>query len=167
MLTITIIILIIVSVWTTRSIFIHRHQAFSKQLKSIGLLCGSVLMLLVLTKKIHILGLMLAALIPLIQKVVTLSIRFAPFIGKIIHSYQKNQSTNTQSNSSSHTRTQKDQEMTTKEALDILGLTEEATKDQILSQHRKLIQKLHPDKGGSHFLTAKINQARDLLLKNC
>lgn len=50
------------------------------------------------------------------------------------------------------------------EALAVLGLNEEATREDIITAHRKLIQKLHPDRGGNDYLAAQINQAKDLLL---
>ena len=55
-------------------------------------------------------------------------------------------------------------EMTRSDAYAILGLEEGANTDQIIAAHGRLIQRLHPDRGGSTFLAAKINQARDLLL---
>ena len=55
-------------------------------------------------------------------------------------------------------------DMSRREAYDILGLDEGASKRQIIDAHRRLMQKLHPDRGGSAFLAAKINQARDILL---
>ena len=54
--------------------------------------------------------------------------------------------------------------MSRSEALKVLGLAEGASADEIRAAHRRLIKQGHPDKGGSSYLAAKINEAKDVLL---
>lgn len=54
--------------------------------------------------------------------------------------------------------------MTRAEAFKLLGLDDEASETEIRDAHRRLIARVHPDHGGSAYLAAEINRARDVLL---
>jgi hypothetical protein len=73
-------------------------------------------------------------------------------------------STESEDAQASSRRPRKNGGMTHAEAYEILGLTESADAQAVTDAHRRLMQKMHPDRGGTNYLAAKINQAKDLLL---
>ena len=56
--------------------------------------------------------------------------------------------------------------MTVKVAREIFGVDPIYSKEQIIQRHRELMQKNHPDRGGSDYLAAQINQAKDILIEH-
>lgn len=55
--------------------------------------------------------------------------------------------------------------MSEDEAYEVLGLHKGATRDDVMRSHRSLIKKLHPDHGGSTDLAARVNEAKDVLMR--
>ena len=54
--------------------------------------------------------------------------------------------------------------MSHQEAADLLGIDVESNEEEVRLAHKKLMQKIHPDRGGSDALASQINQAKDTLL---
>lgn len=57
-----------------------------------------------------------------------------------------------------------EEEMSRREALQVLGLREGASKEDIRAAHRRIMRLNHPDNGGSTLLATKVNEAKDFLL---
>jgi thiol:disulfide interchange protein len=90
-------------------------------------------------------------------------LRYAPQLQRLwvlLRSGKQQQSTQ------SKTHTQSKDAMSLDEAYAVLGLKKNASPQEIVDAHRKLMQKLHPDRGGSDYFAAKINLAKAILLKN-
>lgn len=104
----------------------------------------------VLAGRIHPLGI-LGAVLPLFWKLASLALRFLPFLIRRMAT-----------DSGPH------QPRAAAEAAALLGLNiqHDLTEQAVLDAHRKLMQKLHPDRGGNDHLAAKLNDARDLLLQH-
>lgn len=58
-----------------------------------------------------------------------------------------------------------DEVLSRREALKVLGLDGQPDRDEVMEKYRKLIQKNHPDRGGSDYLAVLINAAKNKLLE--
>jgi len=124
--------------------------------KSLWLLLGLLLIFLALSGRLSIIFAFIGSAIPLIAKNLPNILRLLGLV-KTIKSQQQSKTKQPPARSS---------QMNTQEALNILNLKPQASKQDIISAHKRLMQKNHPDKGGSEHIASQINQAKEWLLKN-
>ncbi len=129
----------------------------SATLKLILIFVTIGLLAMAITGRMHWLGALIALVLPFLQKLLPLLLRFLPSLAGTL-SRKRQQKKQQRSNRSN-------KQMSRDEALEILGLKPDANRDDVIQAHRRLIQKLHPDRDGSAYLAARINEARDRLLE--
>ena len=123
---------------------------------------GALLLFMVLTGRVHVLTAAVAAVIPLLRKLPAL-LKFAPMIRRAMgDSAGPGGSEQARAGERTVVRTG----MTEQEACDILGVKPGCSREEIAAAHRRLMLKVHPDRGGNDYLAAKLNEARELLLGN-
>ena len=102
----------------------------------------------------------IASLIALLSRAMPL-IRFVPLFKSLFSTQATANNQTHQQTSGNATKSAMDKH----EAAEILGVDILATDEEIISAHKRLMQKVHPDKGGSDALARQINLAKDTLLE--
>ncbi len=120
------------------------------------LLWGTVALVLVLVfaGRAHWLMGVLAALLALAGRAAQLA-QYVPLFQKIFGQYQSQKGGHSGAPSLA---------MSPKEAAELLGVNENASVEEVRLAHKKLMQKIHPDRGGTDALARQINAAKDILL---
>ncbi len=135
--------------------FVQRGRALPPSQKrkyyvSFGLsLVAGLLIVLALTGRVHWIGAMIGAMIPVLRALLPYVIQYIPGL--------KRSAGNAPARPDSS-------KMSREEALSVLGLQDPVSRDEIIAAHRSLMQKLHPDRGGNDYLAAQLNRAKDVLI---
>ncbi len=141
----------------------EQRRSASWKLILIFLVIG--LLALAITGRMHWLGALIALTLPFLKQLLPLILRFVPGLARWWQSQQaaKRQNGKGSNQNSGRQRGHKNS-MSREEALEVLGLSPNASREEVLAAHRRLMQKIHPDREGSAYLAAQVNAARDTLL---
>ena len=125
--------------------FIHEsHEKFKKKIKFILSIILVIIILLIMTRFPNI--------ISVIPAVFLILYRWRVFINFLLQTFFFKK------------RNNPSKSLKKEDAYEILGLKQNASKNEILKRYQELIKKNHPYKGGSEWITKQINKARDTLL---
>ncbi len=127
---------------------------------SIGGGIFAVLGLLAITGHLNVITAMIAGAVALLPRALHL-VKYLPFINRLYRQHGQQQAQNNQQGS--QTANGKNS-MSAEQAREVLGLKPDCSKEDIILAHRRMMQKVHPDRGGSDFLASQINTAKDVLL---
>ncbi len=150
------------AIYLLKKIFTAAPEKSSQWLRNFFfILLGGLVLVLTLSGRLNWLFALIGVVIAFAARILPVLLRYAPFLHRIWLEFMavKHHRTS-QHNSSNPTKG----EMTVEEAYKVLGIKPGANEDEIIAAHRKLMQKLHPDRGGSDYLAAQINRAKKILL---
>lgn len=135
-----------------------RHKPAGGIVTLAALVLVGALGLLAATGRLHWLAALGAALLPFLRRVFGL-LRYLPFLGQLYAAYRRQQG-----GAGGGAGSPSAEAMTRAQALGILGLAGNPSQQEIINAHRRLMAKMHPDKGGSNYLAQQLNEAKRVLL---
>ena len=117
----------------------------------------ALIIYLTVTGRLHFIAAIVAGILPFAKKLLPM-IRYIPLLRRLYRKRKQGQDGQQQTGAKAGAS------LSLEEAYQVLGLEQGASRDEVIEAHRKLMQKLHPDRGGNDYLAASLNQAKDLLL---
>lgn len=160
-LVLTVLLFLLLRQWARLDPEDRRKGLFWGVVVAVGALCT----LLVATGRLHVVGGLIAALVPFAHR------GWRAFQLWLL--WRRIRNAGTDGGAGSHQQDAHDAQnppphsggMRLEEARDVLNVPADAGRDEIVKAHRRLIQKVHPDHGGSDELAARVNEAKEVLLK--
>lgn len=122
---------------------------------------GLAVLYLSATGRLNWLFALLGVVAVFISRLLPELLRYAPYLHRLWSEFK----TAKQSTSQRQNKMNSKGDMSVEEAYEVLGLKMGASESEIIAAHRKLMQKIHPDRGGSNYLATKINLAKKILLE--
>ena len=157
-----VLLLIIIAFFALRK-FLKTSPAVLAKYMKVLLLCiaGVILIYLGVTGRLNWFFALAGVAIAFMLRLMPVILRYAPQLHKLWSHFNFAKQNASQRQSPARPTGN----MSIEEAYEVLGLKTGASEQEIIAAHRKLMQKIHPDRGGSDYLAAKINLAKQILLK--
>ena len=124
-----------------------------------GVIIGA-LVVLAATGRMHWLYALGGGIAAFMPRIIS-ALRYLPLINRFRQQYTQHKSQQSGQQQAGRANPGK---MTAQQAREVLGVKAGATREEIVMAHKRMMQKVHPDRGGSDYLAAQINQAKDTLL---
>ena len=132
---------------------------YTKRLSLI--IAGLIVLYLTVTGRLNWLFALAGVAVAFVLRLMPALLRYAPYLHRLWSEFNTAKQNTSQRQNKADTKGA----MSAEEAYEVLGLKIGAPESEIIAAHRKLMQKIHPDHGGSNYLAAKINLAKKVLLK--